>query len=286
MLVFPCWGQPFSCGEQGLFSSWNALASHFAGFSHCRAWAPVHVGFSSHGSQALVECSVFVGLGFSCYTACGIFLDQGSNLCPNRWILNHWTSREVPSHAFLCMERVWTYWSHPYDMHLNYFRKPSCFLLELSSGQTILREGELQWIMAFWLKYPLFTEMASEILVPKEKLKRRLEVELSCCSVNQLWLTHGLQHTSLPCPLLSPRVCSNSCPLSWWCHPTISSSVTPFSSCSRSFPTSGSFLMSWLFPSGGQNIGAFVSASVIPMNIQDWFPLNWLVWSPCHWSDS
>ena len=72
-------------------------------------------------------------------------------------------------------------------MHLNYFRKPSCFLLlELSSGQTILREGELQWIMAFWLKYPLFTEMASEILVPKEKLKKRLEVELSCCSVNQL----------------------------------------------------------------------------------------------------
>ena len=110
--------------------------------------------------------------------------------CANRWILSHWTSREVPSHAFLCMERVWTYWSHPYDIHLNYFRKTSCLLLlELPSGQTILREGELQSIMAFWLQHPLFTKVASDILVPKEKLKRRLEVELSCCSVNQLWLT-------------------------------------------------------------------------------------------------
>ena len=69
-------------------------------------------------------------------------------------------------------------------------------------------------------------------------------------------------------------VCSNSCPSSQWCHPTISSSVIPFSSCLQSFPTSGSFLMSWLFASGGQSIGAPTSASVLPMNIQDWFPLG------------
>ena len=81
-----------------------------------------------------------------------------------------------------------------------------------------------------------------------------------------------LQHTSLPWPVLSPRVCSNSCPLSQWCHPMISCSFTPFSSCPQSFPASGSFLMSQLFASGGQSIGA--SVSVLPMNIQDWFPLG------------
>ena len=85
---------------------------------------------------------------------------------------------------------------------------------------------------------------------------------------------HGLQYIRLPCPSPSPRVCSKSHPLSQWCHPTISSSVTPFSSCLQSFPASGSFPMSRLFISGGQSIGASASASVLPMNIQDWFPLG------------
>ena len=84
---------------------------------------------------------------------------------------------------------------------------------------------------------------------------------------------HGLQHRLL-CPLLSPWVCSNSCPLSRWCHPIISSSVISFSSCPQSFPASSSFLMSKLFASGGQSIGASASASVLPMNIQDWFALG------------
>ena len=75
---------------------------------------------------------------------------------------------------------------------------------------------------------------------------------------------HELQHASLPCPLLSPGVCSNSCPLSWWCHPTFSASVTPFSPCPQYFPASGSFPASWLFTSGGQIIGASASASVLP----------------------
>ena len=87
-----------------------------------------------------------------------------------------------------------------------------------------------------------------------------------------LW-PHGLQHTRLLCPS-SPRACSNSCPLSRWCHPSISSSVIPFSSFPQSFPASGYFLMSWLFTSGSQSIGVSVSASVLPMNIQDWFPLR------------
>ena len=91
----------------------------------------------------------------------------------------------------------------------------------------------------------------------------------SCCSVavvsNSL-RPHGLQHTRLPCPTPSPGVCPSSCPLSWWCHPTISSSVVPF--CFLSFPASGSFLMS------GQSIGASASTSVLPVNLQGWFPLG------------
>ena len=86
---------------------------------------------------------------------------------------------------------------------------------------------------------------------------------------------HGLQHARLPCLLITAGAYSNSCPSCWWCHSTISSSIVPFSSNLRSFPASGSFPMSWFFPSGGQSIGVSASASVLPMNIQDWFPLGW-----------
>ena len=94
---------------------------------------------------------------------------------------------------------------------------------------------------------------------------------------DSLW-PHGLQHARPPCPSPTPRVYSNSCPLSRWCHPTISSSVIPFSSCLQSFPASGSFLMSQLFASGSRSIGVSASAPVLPMNIQDWFPLGWTGW--------
>ena len=87
---------------------------------------------------------------------------------------------------------------------------------------------------------------------------------------------HGLQHASLLCPSPTPVVYPNSCPFSRWCHPTFSSSVIPFSSCLQSFPASGYFQMSQLFASGGQSIG--VSASVLPMSIQEWFPLRWTSW--------
>ena len=89
---------------------------------------------------------------------------------------------------------------------------------------------------------------------------------------------HGLQHARLPCPSSTPGACSNSGPLSQWCHPTISSSVVPFSSCPHSFPASGSFQMSQFFPSDGQSIRVSASASVLPMSIQDWFPLRWTGW--------
>ena len=92
-----------------------------------------------------------------------------------------------------------------------------------------------------------------------------------------LW-SHGMLHASPPCPSPIPRVYSNSCPLSQWCHPIILSSVIPFSFCLQSFPASGSFQMSQFFASGGQSIGVLASASVLTRNIQDWFPLGLTCW--------
>ena len=108
-----------------------------------------------------------------------------------------------------------------------------------------------------WLKFSQFTSVAQ--------------------SYPTLWL-HGLQHTRLPCPSWTPRAYLNSCPSSQWWHATISSSVNPFSSCLQSFPASGSFPMSQFFASGGQSIEVSASALVLPMNIQDWFPLGWTGW--------
>ena len=94
---------------------------------------------------------------------------------------------------------------------------------------------------------------------------------------NSLW-PHELQHARPPCPSATPKVHPNPCPLSQWCHPTISSSVIPFSSCPQSFPASGSFPMSQPFTSGGQSIGVSASTSDPPMNTQDWSPLGWTGW--------
>ena len=91
---------------------------------------------------------------------------------------------------------------------------------------------------------------------------------------------HGLQHTRPPSPSLTPGVHPNSCPSSRWCHPNISSSVIPFSSCPQSFPASGSFPRSQFFPSGGQSIGASALTSVFPVYLQGWFPLGWTSWIP------
>ena len=98
-------------------------------------------------------------------------------------------------------------------------------------------------------------------------------VQFSHSFVSSSFQHHGLQHTRPPCPSPITEVYLNRCPLIWWCHPTISSSVIPFSSCPQSFSASRSFPMSQLFTAGGQSIGS--SASVLPMNIQDWFPLGW-----------
>ena len=103
-------------------------------------------------------------------------------------------------------------------------------------------------------------------------------VQFSCSVMSDSLQPHEPQHARPPRPSPIPRACSNSCPLSQWCHPTISSSVIPFSSCLQSFPASGSFPMSQFFTSGGQNIGVSASTSVLPMNTQDWSPLGWTGW--------
>ena len=102
----------------------------------------------------------------------------------------------------------------------------------------------------------------------------KVSVQFNCSIVsNSLW-PHGLKHARLPCPTATPRACSNSCPLSRWCHPTISSSAVLFSSCLQSFLASGYFPMSQFFTSGDQSIRDPASALVLLMNIQDWFPLG------------
>ena len=111
-------------------------------------------------------------------------------------------------------------------------------------------------------------------LVEKKELKKLSSVQFGRSVVsNSLW-PHGLQHERPPCPSPTPEVYWNSCPLNQWCHPTLSSSVVPFSSCLQSFPASSSIQMSQFFASGGQSAGLSVSASVLPMNIQDWVPLG------------
>ena len=104
-------------------------------------------------------------------------------------------------------------------------------------------------------------------------------VQFSCSVVSDSLQPHDPQYTRPPCPSPTPRVHPNPCPLSQWCHPAISSSVVPFSSCPQSPPASGSFQMSQLLTSGGQNIGVSASTSVLPMNTQDWSPLGWTGWT-------
>ena len=110
------------------------------------------------------------------------------------------------------------------------------------------------------------------------QLHSNLSVQFSYSVMSNSLQPHGLQHARPPCPSPTPRVYPNSCPLSQWCHPTISSSVVPFSSHLQSSPASGSFPMSQLFASGGKSIGVSALASVVPMNTHDWFPLGWTGW--------
>ena len=138
--------------------------------------------------------------------------------------------------------------------------------------------------LSYWFISSL-SEWSTKDVIWRENLKKKISNCNKCCSVqfSPSVVSDSLrpqepQHTRPPCPSPTPRVHPNPCPLSWWCHPTISSSVVPFSPCPQSFPASGSFPISKLFTSGGQRIGVSASTSVLPMNIQDWFPLGWTGW--------
>ena len=104
-------------------------------------------------------------------------------------------------------------------------------------------------------------------------------VQFSCSVVSDSLGPHELQHSRPPCPSPTPGVYANSCPSRWWCHPTVSSSVVPFSACPQSLPASGSFPMSQVFAWGGQSTGVSASTSVLPMNTQEWSPLGWTGWN-------
>ena len=134
------------------------------------------------------------------------------------------------------------------------------FLMAWALKQTTLENFTVEFIRNFIEIFIVWFIFLQWILL--------LSVQFSHSVMSDSFRTHGLQHTSPPCPSPTPGAYSNPCPLSSWCHPTISPSVIPFSSCLQSFPGSGSFQMSQLFPSGGQSIGVSASASVLPMIVR------------------
>ena len=136
----------------------------------------------------------------------------------------------------------------------------------MTTGKTILLTSKVMSLLFNILSKLVIT------FLPKSS------VQFSCSVISDSSWPHELQHASPPCPLPAARGYPNPCPLSRWCHPTISSSVVPFSSCPQSFPASGFFQMNQLFTSDGQSIGVSASTSVPPMNTQDWSPLGWTGW--------
>ena len=135
--------------------------------------------------------------------------------------------------------------------------------------------------LTFEINYKLhyFQNIFSNTKHPSHIIFLFSSAQFSCLDMSDSLQPHGLQYTRLPCPSPTPRACSNSCSLSQWCHPTISSSVTPFSFCLQYLAASGSFPVSQFFKSGGQNIGASGSTSVLPISIQDWFDLFAVQWT-------
>ena len=163
---------------------------------------------------------------------------------------------------------------HDWATELNFLLWSSWCWVKFFSTHTHTTLGGIFWRFN-WSHFSLLFFICSTSVIPSSMLLFWMiqSVHFSRSVVSDSLWPHGLQHTRLPCPSPILRTCSNSCLSSWWCHPTVSSSAVPFSSCLQSFPASESFLMSQFFPSGGQSIE--VSASVLPMNGQDWFPLGW-----------
>ena len=151
------------------------------------------------------------------------------------------------------MKRGFSFFTHLPFLH-------TCFMHHISSHRAIITFGPL------CQEFILLTVFAYSAQFSRSVVS------------NSLW-PHELQHARPPCPSPTPGVHSDSCPSSWWCHPAISSSVVPFSSCPQSLPVSESFPMSQLFAWDGKSTGVSALASVLPMNTQDWFPLGWTGWT-------
>ena len=152
----------------------------------------------------------------------------------------------------------------------------------MNKSYMLVKWHAFQSVMCISLIYLSLIFMAKciiiKILYKERKSAETSSVQFSCSIVSDSLWPHGLQHARPPCPSPTPRVHPNPCPSSRWCHPTISSSVVPVSSCPQSFPASGSFQMSQFFASGGQSVGVSASTSVLPMYTQDWSPLEWTGW--------
>ena len=179
-----------------------------------------------------------------------------SNLLIGSWILNHWT-RSPSSAVFLSSPHPPSTWHCQTFENLYQLLSVKLYCLSVFTSE-ILHFSYLLWFFSL-CELPVYS----------------VSVQFSHSVMFDSLQPHGPQHARLPCPSPTPGACSNSCLLSQWCHPTISSSVIPFSSLLQSFPASESFPLSQFFESGGQNIGVSASASVLPMNFQDWFPLGW-----------
>ena len=156
---------------------------------------------------------------------------------------------------------------------------PCPFYLEHFLRITVTRKDNVSFFnKSILLRYGLHTEKYAQNQCLSEFCQNISLVQFSHSVVSDSVQPHGLQHARLPYPSPAPGVCSNSCPSNQWCHPTIPSPIVPFSSHLQSSLASASFPMSQFFESGGQTIGVSTSASVLPMNIQDWSPLGWTSW--------
>ena len=172
-------------------------------------------------------------------------------------------TKHMRGEAFLIKRTSWTY--NIYIIYIHILNKNIYIITKVVIEQST-QDHILVDLLSFHIKDDLNIEVGRKSSFSS--------IQFSHSVVSNSLPPHGLQHARLPSPSTTPGVYSNSCPLSRWCHPTISSSVIPYSSCLQSFLASGSFPRSQFFASGGQSIGASASTSVLPMNIQDWFPLG------------
>ena len=194
-----------------------------------------------------------------------------------------WPIALEPKASGLCGPWTWEAWK----MHGGWWGStprlpapgPSCFPLGLHDVARLQNKMVVSWRNTLCFKWKKLKPQKLDSGRPWEAPSVQFHSVQFSHSVmcDSLW-PRGLQHARPPCLSPTPGACSNSCRLSQWCHPTISSSVVPFSFCLQSFPASGSFQMSQFFASSGQSIGVSASSSVLPMNIQDWFPLEWTGW--------